>query len=278
MGTDIVRYEKAALQHPDAKCVALAKDPFKDGTERVAYRFYEVAEDGKTIVGVPMVAIESRSVVEVPYGIAENVDRINFVAKFMKTRQMAHRLAEQFNDQLKTNRRIHEDTPLISFIDASIYELDDMGIGKTCVLVEEKLDDNKWQKWEPSKVVTMVNTVDCTYTDEDVSDEEESGRGITKIVFTPSQVAHAFSHFSYLGRQKLVCGLQGVYDEKKNLLQLSDPVIHFHNPHCNRYRRIKRRDVYGRKDCGLQGMNEFFATHNCNEQGHLCEMVTRDFL
>jgi hypothetical protein len=63
-----------------------------------------------------------------------------------------------------------------------------------------------------------------------------------------------------------------VYDEKRNIIQLSDAAIHYYNPG-----EVERRGVCGRRDRGRKGMIDFFATHNCKEQGHLCQMVTRGF-
>ena len=46
------------------------------------------------------------------------------------------------------------------------------------------------------------------------------------ILFTPNDVAQAFSHYTYWasGRKRLVCDLQGVYDEQCHELKLTDPV------------------------------------------------------
>ena len=97
---------------------------------------------------------------------------------------------------------------------------------------------------------------------------------VPQMIFTLAQVAQAFSHFSYLhsDHKRLVCDLQGVYDEKKNILPFSDPVIHYYNP-----LRTDRRGVHGRTDRGRDGIKDFFATHSCKEQGHLCQLVTCGF-
>ena len=70
----------------------------------------------------------------------------------------------------------------------------------------------------------------------------------------------------------MVCDLQGVYDEGKKLLQFSDPVIHYYND-----QRADRRGVHGRTDRGRYGIKDFFSSHSCKEQGHLCQMMTRGF-
>lgn len=91
------------------------------------------------------------------------------------------------------------------------------------------------------------------------------------LLFTPGEVAQAFSHFSYMatGRKRLICDIQGVYDEAKKLLQISDPVIHYYHR-----RKEHRRNVHGRTDLGQKGMDLFFKTHECSE---LCRLVTRGF-
>lgn len=71
--------------------------------------------------------------------------------------------------------------------------------------------------------------------EEDEEEEEESddddfvASSSKTIYFTPSEVAQAFSHFSYVasGRERLDCDLQREFDEKANVLRLPDPVIHY---------------------------------------------------
>jgi hypothetical protein len=61
LGMEYCVFVPAPLQHPDTRYVAVAKGAFDEGTERYVYCFFEVASDGKTILGLPMVAKESRS-------------------------------------------------------------------------------------------------------------------------------------------------------------------------------------------------------------------------
>jgi hypothetical protein len=108
---------------------------------------------------------------------------------------------------------------------------------------------------------------------DDSSDEDnESLKCLSQsspIVFSPFEVAQAFSHFTYLatGRKRLVCDLQCVYDEKRNELRLSDPVIHYYNQF-----RSDRRLVHGKTDRGRRGISMFFATHK-NYCGQLCRLA-----
>lgn len=129
-----------------------------------------------------------------------------------------------------------------------------------------------------NEVVQNLANLDLNIIEEGSEDEEDDDDDVdnskSKILFTPTQVAQAFSHFTYLhsDRKRLVCDLQGVYDEEKKLLQFSDPVIHYYNP-----QRANRRCVHGRTDRGRDGIKDFLDSHSCAEQGHLCQMVTRGF-
>jgi hypothetical protein len=82
---------------------------------------------------------------------------------------------------------------------------------------------------------------------EDSTDQDErTAFRYPPILFTASQVAQAFSHFTYWasGRKRLVCDLQGVFDAQANLLKFSDPVIQYHDPSDH------RRGVHGSADRG----------------------------
>ena len=124
----------------------------------------------------------------------------------------------------------------------------------------------------------MIRTMDLGAIEEGSEDDDslsdkKSYHKISKpnSIFSPSDVAQAFSHFSYwaTGRKRLICDLQGVYDEKLNVLMLSDPVIHYYNRSDE-----SRRYVHGMTDKGSKGMVMFFATHECSR---LCRMVTNGF-
>jgi hypothetical protein len=139
------KYEKAELQHPSARYVAFAKGPFGEGAERFAYRFFELAADHRTVVGRAMVAKKSRLILDVD-GPNEKA-RKEYTASFCKTQQLARRLAKEFNEKLKESYRVDQRTPIVSFLDCSIYELDDPDLGVLSVLVEDKLDHTNWHKW-----------------------------------------------------------------------------------------------------------------------------------
>jgi hypothetical protein len=309
-------YDVAPMQHSMAKFVAINKKVFGEGAERYAFRFFEVGEDGKTVVGKPLVAKESRLVLD---GGEEHRDR--FVRTFCQTQQLARRIADEFNLKLDSLYRVDKATPRVTFLDCSVYELDDVNLGKKSVLVEEKIDHMKWHKWNTNngyiegmeqapefthdkmkaafehlakleeelrddvpKFGTARNLGAIEEDDEDESEDNSEGTdsedsssvvriNVTPIKFTASEVAQAFSHFSYLatGRKRLICDLQGIFDEASNTLKFTDPVIHYYN-----YSRQERENVHGRTDRGRKGMAMFFETHkNCC--GHLCRLVTMGF-
>ena len=123
-----------------------------------------------------------------------------------------------------------------------------------------------------------MDVIDEGSEDDDSSetDGEQEARvePFQSVVFSPHEVAQAFSHFTYWasGRKRLVCDLQGVFDEKENVLRFSDPVIHYYNPH-----RKDRRQVHGRTDRGGKGVAMFFETHREEHCGHLCKLMLRGF-
>jgi hypothetical protein len=288
------KYEEVPLQNAEARYVAFSKQPFGEGAERFAYRFYELFWDARTIVGKPLVAKESRYVSEDDTPQA----RDDYVRTFCSTQQLARRLAMEFNAVLDQLPRVDPRTPRISFLDCSIYELTDIYLGKQKVLVEEKLDHNNWRKWNSNngfvegmksapvfsedglhdamRQLAIVGELDMIAegSDSDESSDDDDiffkfSSKLSPIVFTPFEVAQAFSHYTYLatGKKRLVCDLQGVYDEKRNELKLSDPVIHYYNQF-----RSDRRLVHGRTDRGRKGIAMFFETHK-NYCGQLCRLA-----
>jgi Alpha-kinase family len=296
-------YEPTTLQHRGAAGVAMAKAAFGEGVERFAFRFYELASDLKTIVGSPMVAKESRFIMDANNMDEANDERIRYVRTFCNIQQKAARIAKAFNHKLDRTRIVDADTPRVRFLDCSIYELKSETFGLLSVLVEEKLDHMKWQKWNsnngyiqggtngiisikghrlgcPSLAVDISPHADLGTLFEGSDDDEESIQEITSIpnvvpkVFSSNEVAQAFSHFSYLYscRLRLVCDLQGVFNEKDKMLLLTDPVIHF-NP--VNHKRARRRD-HGRTDRGEKGMKDFFDSHY-EVHGHLCRLILRGF-
>lgn len=154
-------YNDAPLQHPMAKCVAYSKASFGEGAERFAFRFYEVAADRKTIVGPPLVAKESRHVME---GLMEHgyghQEQQRFVKNFCQTQQFARRIANEFNKKLAS--LVDSRTPRVDVLDCSIYSLKDKNLGNVSTLVEPRIDHNKWHKWNTNNGVspsTLMHSV-----------------------------------------------------------------------------------------------------------------------
>jgi Alpha-kinase family len=70
---------------------------------------------------------------------------------------------------------------------------------------------------------------------------------------------------------RLVCDLQGVFDEHHNALILSDPSVHSYYSD-----QPDRKHIYGETDCGQDGHHNFFKTHySCH--GTLCDLVIRGY-
>merc|ERR1712176_332413 len=73
--------------------------------------------------------------------------RERFVRTFCESQQLARRLAQEFNKKLSHLHRVDNSTPRVTFLDCSVYELNDKNKGKQSVLVEEKIDHLAWHKW-----------------------------------------------------------------------------------------------------------------------------------
>lgn len=304
------KFEEKPLYSEYAEYVALNQRPFGEGKERFAFRFYELYKNRKTIAGKPLVAKESRFICEKE--IDNEAKRKTYVETFCKTQQLAGRIAKEFNEKLDWLNRVDNKTPRVEMLDCCIYEIDDIALGNLSVLVEERLDEAKWQKWNSNNgyVQGMTNKPNSNLRDdekdieklesslqnfqlggplgfdlgilEECEEDEDSTSGegdddLTNversrpILFSPFEVAQAFSHFSYwaTGKKRLICDIQGVYDEEKNMLRLSDPVIHYQN-----HRKQHRRMVHGKTDRGMKGVAMFFETHTCSK---LCGLVTKGF-
>jgi hypothetical protein len=123
--------------------VALRKQFFGEGAERLVRKFREVAPNGY-FVGPLLVAKESRFQADVAY-----IDRrkiIDFHRSFCDTQRRAQKLASIFNDKLTKLPGFTSTTPTICFLDCSVYEVEDLRIGKIGVLVEKQLN-GEYKKW-----------------------------------------------------------------------------------------------------------------------------------
>ena len=129
--------------------MAFSKASFGEGAERFAFRFYELASDARTIVGPPLVAKESRHVLE--HG--DHTNRRKFVQQFCETQQLSRRIAAEFNSKLNS-LNVDKKTPRVNVLDCSIYHLTDHNLGEIATLVEPRLDHNKWHKWNSNNGVS----------------------------------------------------------------------------------------------------------------------------
>jgi hypothetical protein len=230
-GTRKECYETVPLQHPDARYVAISKVPFRMEKKRLVYKFYELASDRTTIVGLPMVAKGSPHAMKSKNGKTEHTA---WTQEYIQRHQFAHHLAVQFNNILQAHPNIHAGTPKISFLDCSLYTIKDVNIGKMSVVVESYIDQVNWRCWSPESM----------HQHDSMNSRSDVG------LFTPKQVAHAFSHFSFIlsNRRWLISELQGVYDEKKRVIIFSNPGILYRNHLQQRYNKNQQDDRWKGND------------------------------
>ena len=267
--------------HFAAAGVAVSNLYFGEGAERLVREFRELDEYGM-FIGPKLVAKESRFQMDVwKSGYA---DIKEFHKKFCDTQYRAQRLAKIFNKRLEQLPCYDPQTmPKISFLDCSVYMVNDEDKGTIGMLVEKQLDPTKYHKWNDNRgAVEGVNigqVVQRTGMVLDIieeGDEEEyscisyddSVKRIEDVCqnILPKDIPQAFSHFTYkyTNEKMLVCDLQGVVsDTNPPVFELTDPVIHFRSRHGYKH-------VFGRTDLGSKGMRGFFRTHKCSP---LCKML-----
>lgn len=169
MGNDVEHYiydpntgerafKKVPLQHPDARGIAVAKKAFGEGTERFAKQFFEVAADGRTVVGEPLVAKESKFVAEATSNTVEISE--NFVRRFCRINYQAQKAANAFNAKLDTIQRLDPDTVRVSFLPCSMYFVNDAQTGRHALGVERRLF-GEFQKWNSNNGVRRDNVALC---------------------------------------------------------------------------------------------------------------------
>mmetsp|Transcript_13429 Transcript_13429/g.18361 ORF Transcript_13429/g.18361 Transcript_13429/m.18361 type:complete len:707 (+) Transcript_13429:131-2251(+) len=265
------------LSSPLAVGVALRKNVFAEGAERMVRKFREVDADGY-FVGPKMVAKEGRFNKDMNYK-----DLKHFHEIFCRTQIKAQEFAEKFNDSLSRIHGVNHTTPRICFLDCSVYVMNDVIRGRIGVLVEKMLDNKKYIKWNSNggyvhgQEPVPPNPYDLMDLDllhlsimEEGSDgeeevqeqEEELGcRRQPKIVIRDADIPQAFTCYTFkkTNRKMMVCDLQGVLDKSCTppLFELTDPVIH--------YRSLDRKNVFGRTDRGIKGMQKFIHSHKCSD-------------
>lgn len=279
------KFVQSPLQHPDAAGVAMKRQAFGEGQERFAFQFFEVAKDGCTVVGPPLVSKESRFIHESADGQENWEARDKFAKRFCKVQMSARNAAIEFNKKLDSIKNLDPDTARVNFLNCSIYYLTHPEKGQFSVIVERKLNGT-FQKWnnnngwhigrdrkKPSGRITL-DTVREVGNNETIGTEKDPIEIDNGIFVKKEDVAQAFSHFSYVhsGKKMLICDLQGVYDRSGQVFNFTDPVIHYHDA---KKESKRNRGVYGRTDMGQKGIQNFFRTHECN---CLCDLITKGFI
>lgn len=148
-----ISFKKVPLQHPDARGVAIAKKAFGEGTERFAKQFFEVAADGITVVGEPLVAKESKFVAEATSNLQEQSEK--FVRRFCRINHQAQKAAHAFNAKLDSIPRLDSDTVRVSFLPCSIYRINDPEKGVHALGVERRLF-GRFEKWNSNNGVSSI--------------------------------------------------------------------------------------------------------------------------
>ena len=248
--------------------VAMRKEIFGEGAERMVHKFRLVGQNGR-FFGPCLVAKESRFVEDV-----ETSDNIQFHQLFCEAQTKAQKLADVFNEQIqKLRNKVVTSLPIVQFLECSVYVVHDQQLGMIGCLVEKMLDPKKYQKWnnnagyvyEAGKKVKwndhsanacIMEEIKCI--EEESDDAEEEEEELAPEVISPADIPQAFSHFTYraTNRKMLVCDLQGVFDKSASppAFEFTDPVIHYAS-------NKGRANVYGRTDKGKKGMHHFFSKH-----------------
>ena len=267
-----------------ASGVALTDDFFGEGAERLVREFREIGPNG-LFVGEKLVAKESRFQ-DVAHTGRKQIE--NFHRTFCDTQERAQLLAQVFNKRLERIPGYDpKSTPKISFLDCSVYIVQDRNLGEMGVLVEKQLNASKYQKWNDNcgavngqsapEQIGVEGTLShapldvIAESDEEDEDSEDEGEGEQDgEPICLADIPQAFSHFTYrfTRRKLLVCDLQGVLSGTPPLFELTDPVIHFRS-------RRGKKNVFERTDRGHKGIHDFFRTHKC---GSLCRMLNRTWV
>jgi len=271
---------ESAFQTPNSVGVAFRKCYFGEGAERLVRKFREF-DSYKRFVGPLLVAKEGRFQIDI--GI-QREDRVNFHRKFCETQIRAQELAIEFNKRLAVLPSVNDSIPRVSFLDCSVYIINDVNLGDVGVLVEKQLDQSRYKKWNDNCGFVdgqasglEVNVGDALEAivedDEDEDDEEEEPSALfpKPLTVQAADIPQAFSHFTYryTRRKMLVCDLQGVLSAPLStetpLFEFTDPVMHY-------WSHTGRKNVFGRTDRGKKGIHDFFKTHECSD---LCRMLNK---
>jgi len=224
------------------------ENPFGKGAERLAYRFYEVANENGTWkrVGGFMVAKESNKITP-----DNETRKEKFHEHFCRVQLKAQELATKFNEVVRSTPVLFQSEdevsrpPPIMFLKCYVYEYQKNGV--SCGYLVENYLKGKYIKYNGNvgyvRNVNSDSTIDLK---------------IGEVCLT--DFLHAFSHWVYVftHNKMIVCDLQGVLDEEGRypVFRLTDPAINSKN---------RKHHRYGRTDAGMKGIRLFCSTHKCNK-------------
>ena len=144
-------FKETVLQNSRSKGVAFKKMAFGEGQERLAHQFFEVEADGITVSGEPLVAKESRFITTG----SKWEEHDKFAQQFCKTQQTARKYAIEFNSKLDTIHNLDPETARVSFLDCSIYYLNEPNGEERAVVVERRLQKT-FKKWNNNNGVSFI--------------------------------------------------------------------------------------------------------------------------
>ena len=151
-------FEDRPLHHPAAQGVAIRKLAFGEGAERLAYQFFEVAADGKTVVGEPLVAKDSRYSFKQEDGADPVVPMNKFCRRFCRIQRQAAKTEKAFNAKLDTIPNLVSDTARVSFLPCSVYYLNHPTEGLKPYIVERKITED-FEKWNSNNGVSRIQVM-----------------------------------------------------------------------------------------------------------------------
>ncbi|XP_066933120.1 uncharacterized protein [Clytia hemisphaerica] len=278
------RWLERPLLNESAVGISFNNQPFGKGAERIVYQLCEVNKYGRK-VGENLVAKDDK--------FEGSYEYLQYHESFCKTQKIAQYLAKKFNDFLDRSPYVGKNVARITFLNCSVYTFYDPNSDvEYNYLAEKELDHTHYTKWnnnaggvhgmKQKRVVSQIieeeeeeeeeesGPVTTKFEEVDSADEEDhygglkeskvpSYLGVKEFDIVDEEVPQAFTHFTYMWskREKMVCDLQGVLDQKNRLFEFTDPAIHYRSSSGRRY-------VYGRTDKGRKGMSDFFKTHKCN--------------
>lgn len=269
-----------AFQNPAATGVAFETRWFGEGKERLAKEFREI-DRNERFVGQPLVAKDS---IMVKKSSNNRKDAKNFHKKFLRTHIVASEVAAVFNGLIE--RLGYISFPKLQFLECFVYMIQNEHGEREGYLVEPMLDikNYKYHKFNDNQgnvldtrsrrsTFSELELTSISECDENEDDEVEQDEIHDKVDPTSraNDILQSFSCFSlsYFNTRKLVCDLQGIFNERENVIQLTDPVVHSLGG--------KQPDDtdFGRTNLGQRGIDAFKRSHRCTA---LCRELRSTFV